>query len=183
MYASVNIIGSDNGLSPGWRHSIIWTNLGNGGHFVSASMCPKSITHLEIGHRQNHLQTPNLQVNSSSLTHWPLGDFNKVLVNSFQVHFIDWWLGHLSWNSFQVDVFGPHWWEVNIGSGNGLVPSGSKPLPEPMLTQIHIVSLGHNELSNTMGYLDSVPVRTATGHALLGANIPDNVKLTSNPRS
>ena len=24
---------------------------------------------------------------------------------------------------------------VNIGSGNGLVPSGNKPLPEPMLTQ------------------------------------------------
>ena len=26
--------------------------------------------------------------------------------------------------------------EVNIGSGNSLVP---KPLPEPMLTQIHVV--------------------------------------------
>ena len=25
--------------------------------------------------------------------------------------------------------------EVNIGSGSGLVPSGNKPLPEPMLTQ------------------------------------------------
>ena len=25
--------------------------------------------------------------------------------------------------------------KVNIGSGNGLVPSGNKPLPEPMLTQ------------------------------------------------
>ena len=25
--------------------------------------------------------------------------------------------------------------DVNIGSGNGLVPSGNKPLPEPMLTQ------------------------------------------------
>ena len=27
---------------------------------------------------------------------------------------------------------------VNIGSGNGLVPSGNKPLPEPMLTQISV---------------------------------------------
>ena len=26
------------------------------------------------------------------------------------------------------------WWLVNIGSGNGLVPSGNKPLPAPMLT-------------------------------------------------
>ena len=43
------------------------------------------------------------------------------------------------------------WWSVNIDSGNGLVPSGNKPLPEPMLTQIccHMVSLGHNELRFT----------------------------------
>ena len=26
--------------------------------------------------------------------------------------------------------------DVNIGSGNGLVPSGNKPLPEPVLTKI-----------------------------------------------
>ena len=28
------------------------------------------------------------------------------------------------------------WWQiwVNIGSGNGLLPDGTKPLPEPMLT-------------------------------------------------
>ena len=43
---------------------------------------------------------------------------------------------------------GLHWWSVNIGSGNGLMPSGNKPLPEPMLTQISVemASLGHNEL-------------------------------------
>ena len=43
-----------------------------------------------------------------------------------------------------------HWWSVNIGSGNVFVPSGDKPLPEPMLTQISItimVSLSHNELT------------------------------------
>ena len=27
--------------------------------------------------------------------------------------------------------------EVNIGSGNGLVPSGTKSLPDPMLTKIY----------------------------------------------
>ena len=31
--------------------------------------------------------------------------------------------------------------EVKIGSGNGLMPSGNKPLPEPMLTQCYV---GHN---------------------------------------
>ena len=34
------------------------------------------------------------------------------------------------------NVIGLHWWSVNIVSGNGLVPSGNKPSPEPMLTQI-----------------------------------------------
>ena len=33
--------------------------------------------------------------------------------------------------------------EVNIGLGNGLVPSGTKPLPEPMLTQIHVAIWYH----------------------------------------
>ena len=26
-----------------------------------------------------------------------------------------------------MDATRPHWWLVNIGSGNGLVPSGNKP--------------------------------------------------------
>ena len=28
-------------------------------------------------------------------------------------------------------------WSVNIGSGHGLVPSGNKPSPEPMLTEFY----------------------------------------------
>ena len=31
-------------------------------------------------------------------------------------------------------------WYVNIGSGNGLVQTGNKPLPEPMLTQISVTT-------------------------------------------
>ena len=31
-----------------------------------------------------------------------------------------------------------HWWLVNIGSGNGLVPFSNKPLLEPGLTQIYV---------------------------------------------
>ena len=44
-------------------------------------------------------------------------------------------------------------WEVyrriNIGSGNGFVPGGTKPLPEPLLTKIHnaMGPLGNNELN------------------------------------
>ena len=38
-------------------------------------------------------------------------------------------------NFSQVNATEPLLWEVNIGSGDGLVPSGNKPLPESMLTQ------------------------------------------------
>ena len=33
--------------------------------------------------------------------------------------------------------------DVNTGLGNGLVPSGNKPLPEPMLTQIYVTIRRH----------------------------------------
>ena len=36
-----------------------------------------------------------------------------------------------------------YWWQVNIGSGNGLVPSGKKPLPEQMLIQICVTIWYH----------------------------------------
>ena len=35
-----------------------------------------------------------------------------------------------------MNATGPYWWKGNIGAGNGLVPSGNKPLPEPVLTKI-----------------------------------------------
>ena len=35
-----------------------------------------------------------------------------------------------------MNVTQPYWWYVNIGSGNGFVSSGNKPLPEPVLTKI-----------------------------------------------
>ena len=39
------------------------------------------------------------------------------------------------------NVTGFHWGSVNIGSGNGLVPSGNKPLPEPILTQNFVTTM------------------------------------------
>ena len=49
----------------------------------------------------------------------------KLISNSFK-----YFLG----NCYQVNATTPHWSLVDIGSGNGLVPSGNKPLPEPVLT-------------------------------------------------
>ena len=40
-------------------------------------------------------------------------------------------------------------WQVNTGSGNGLVPSCNKPLPEPMLTQTCVAIWRHKA---TMSY-------------------------------
>ena len=40
-----------------------------------------------------------------------------------------------------------HIWEVNTGSGNGLVPSGNKPLPEPTISHMSPYGLKrHSEL-------------------------------------
>ena len=36
--------------------------------------------------------------------------------------------------------------KLNIGSGNGLVLSGTKPLPEPVLTQIDITIWSHKAI-------------------------------------
>ena len=46
-----------------------------------------------------------------------------------------------SW--FHMNATKPNLWEVNIGSGNGLVPSGTKPLTERMLTQISVATWRH----------------------------------------
>ena len=46
-----------------------------------------------------------------------------------------------------MNVTEQHRWSVNIGSRNGLVSSGNKPLPDPDRCR-HMVSLGHNELKN-----------------------------------
>ena len=50
-------------------------------------------------------------------------------------------LWYLLCNCSQGVVTKGHW--VNIGSGNYLVPSGTKPLPEPILTEISVAIWRH----------------------------------------
>ena len=54
-------------------------------------------------------------------------------------------------NSCKIVLTEHLWLQVNIGSGNGLVPSCNQPLPEPMMTQIYMMwphgPVGHNELT------------------------------------
>ena len=56
------------------------------------------------------------------------------------------------WNFSQMNAREQLWWQVNIDSGNGLVPSGNKPLPDPMLTQIYVTIWCHQA---TMNYFQS----------------------------
>ena len=82
---------------------------------------------------------------SETLAHWLVpgrlgGTFRKVIL---QDDLSDWWLRYRLWNCAQINITGPHWWKVNIGSGDGLVPSGIKPLLELMLTQINVAVWRH----------------------------------------
>ena len=53
----------------------------------------------------------------------------------FKHYLSDWYHEHFQWNCPQANATITHWWYVNIGSGNGLVLPGNKPLPE-VLNQV-----------------------------------------------
>ena len=62
---------------------------------------------------------------------------------NFYSHFTDWYL-QIFWRQCpQMNTTELYWWQVNIGWGNGLVPSCIKPLPGPMLTQIYVAVWHH----------------------------------------
>ena len=49
------------------------------------------------------------------------------------------YLGNFLWNCPHLNDIIPHW-KVNIGWGDGLLPSDNKPLPELMLTQFSVIT-------------------------------------------
>ena len=69
-----------------------------------------------------------------------LGDLAKILEPIFK-NILG--IEHLPWNWSQFNATEPHWWNVNIDLGNGSVPSGGKPLPEPMMTQFFFATWRH----------------------------------------
>ena len=77
------------------------------------------------------------------LIHQPLADVKEFYMNIIPARFIavdGWPLMKL----LSCDFTGPHWLYVNIGSGKGFVPPGSKsPLSEPMFTQIYVAIRRH----------------------------------------
>ena len=84
---------------------------------------------------------------ANALIRWWLRSAGHDIKSNFELlgenHVSDWWSRHLLWNCPNMNVTGLQWWSVNIGSGNGLVPSGNKPLHAPMLTQISVAIWRH----------------------------------------
>ena len=69
------------------------------------------------------------------LNHWPLGDVAVILSMIFKFIRQNSSIGSSCEIVLRWMPTKPHLWLVNIGSGNGLVPDGTKPLHELMLTQ------------------------------------------------
>ena len=51
-----------------------------------------------------------------------------------------------------MNAMDSYWWYVNIGSGLTLVPSGDKPLPEPIFTQFYVAIWRHLATLSKYGY-------------------------------
>ena len=86
-----------------------------------------------------------------SLSYWQaLTRFQKC---NFRSCFTEWYLQIFVGWCPQMNATAPYWWWVNISLGNGLVPSGNKPLPQPNVDSDlcrHVASLGANALMPSM---------------------------------
>ena len=105
----------------------------------------KSYIYISIGlynglasNRQHLITGPNDGLNYwcmyasltiNMLTHWSQEMCQYIQKHNFQTHCTEYQLRHSLWSQEVTE-------EVKIVSGDGLVSSGTKPLPEPMLTQV-----------------------------------------------
>ena len=77
------------------------------------------------------------------LTHCPLGVWQYPWFSYFHTHINDRYVEHFPLNCTEVNVTTLDWRLVNIGAGNGLVTSGNKPLPGPILNHICVATWRH----------------------------------------
>ena len=109
---------------PNRQQDIIWTNDGLFHWHIYASLGLNELTHQPLG---------DVEIILKSVVSKVLFQIN-ILSNSCEIA-----LRRMLQNPFDE--------KVNIGSGNGLMPSGSKPLPDPiMLTQIYVTILHHKAM-------------------------------------
>ena len=150
----LTIIGSDNGLLPERRQAIIWTNAG----ILLIGPLGTNFSEFLIKIQTFSFKKMRLKVSSAKrwpfclglnvLTHWPLrfdGNFECIVFKFFQQNSN---LGTHSGIALRQEPISLLWVPVsgeynrtlllrNQGhTGNSLVLSGNKPLPERMLIQI-----------------------------------------------
>ena len=125
------IIVSDNGLSPERRQAIIWTNA----RLLLIGPLGTNFSEISIEISTFSLKKMHLKVSSAERRPFCLG--LNVLIIFKLMYRID-SLSIFLLNCPQAYVTKPHWWLVKIDSSDGLVPSGSKPLPEPMRTNVYV---------------------------------------------
>ena len=117
---NLTIIGSDNGLSPGRRQAIIWTNAG----MLLFKPIATNFSEILIKIITFSFKTMHSKVSSGKQRPSCLGlNVLRRCLNQMWVH-------------RQVKATKPNWSFVNSYSGNGLVLLGNKPLPESVLTNI-----------------------------------------------
>ena len=68
---------------------------------------------------------------------------NNLWYEFFKLKMKDRYLEHSLWNHLELSAKRPYWTLVNIGSENGLVHSGNRPIPEATLTNIYDVTRTH----------------------------------------
>ena len=149
----LTITGSDNGLSSGRRQAIIWTNAGIlliwplGTNFSEILSQIHTSSFKKMLLKMSSVKWQQFYLGLNVLTHWPGPrgmHCNIELAISKLISRMDiGYLEHNQVNCHQVNATKPHWWLVNIGSGNGLVASCSKPLPKPMLSKFYDTTWHH----------------------------------------
>ena len=116
-FDKLTIIGSDNGLSPGWRQAIISSNAG----ILLIGPLGTNFSEILIKIYTFSFNEMHLKLLSSKRRPFCLG--LNVLINGGQLQHI----------ASQI-------W-VNISLGKSLLPNNIKPLPEPMLTYCQLYFL------------------------------------------
>ena len=131
---------SGNGLAPKRWQAIIWSSVDHDAwSYIDGLMQERQVTpvcfFLALTHRY--------EVTGPKVTNCPLGDVAvilKVCISNSLYRMVA-WVFTAKLLSGESNKF--HLWEVNIGSGKGLVLLGNKPLPVPMLAEIYVTIWHH----------------------------------------
>ena len=123
-------------------HNIFYT-ISHQSHFITSHHI--IAYHAMVCHTSYHNISHTISCQSISPHHiisYHTTNIISYLINSqkvFSKTFSSIKMFNFDWNSIDIRCYGYNWQWFSMGSGNSLVPSGSKPLPEPMLSKIYDV--------------------------------------------